>query len=335
MKAWQLISNTGPESLQIADIATSEPTFGEVLVRVRANSLNYRDLMVCDGRYGKTALPLVPLSDGAGEITALGPGVSRWKIGDRVAVTFFKDWLSGPFRRRVLEGARGGAISGMLSEYVTVPEDNLISIPSHLSFEEAATLPCAAVTAWQALVTHGHISANQTVLILGTGGVSMFALQFAKMHGARVIVTSSSDEKLVKARELGADEFINYKTTPEWDAEVFKLTAKAGADHIIEVGGTHTFPKSLRAAAVCGTLSVIGGVSGFSSEAPLREMLTKMLTIRGIFVGNWDMFEAMTQALAHHKTKPVIDRVFSFNDAPAAYAYQANGAHFGKVVISH
>jgi NADPH:quinone reductase-like Zn-dependent oxidoreductase len=291
--------------------------------------------MVCDGRYGKTALPLVPLSDGAGVITALGPGVSRWNIGDRVAVTFFKDWQTGPFRRRVLDGARGGAIDGMLSEYVTVPEDNLVSIPSHLSFEEAATLPCAGVTAWQALVTHGHISANQTVLILGTGGVSMFALQFAKMHGARVIVTSSSEEKLARAQSLGADELINYRRTPDWDAEVFKLTARAGADQIIEVGGTHTFPKSLRAAAVCGTLSVIGGVSGFSSEAPLREMLTKMLTIRGIFVGNRDMFEAMMLALAHREIKPVIDRVFPFNDAPAAYAYQASGAHFGKVVIGH
>lgn len=335
MKTWHLVSNTGPDSLQLADVAVPEPKPGEVLVRVKANSLNYRDLMVCDGRYGKTTLPLVPLSDGAGEIAALGSGVSRWNTGDRVAVTFFKDWQTGPFRRSVLEGARGGAIPGMLSEYVAVPEDNLVSIPSHLSFEEAATLPCAAVTAWQALVTHGRISANQTVLILGTGGVSMFALQFAKMHGARVIVTSSSDEKLARAGALGADALINYQTTPDWDAEVFKLTAKAGADHIIEVGGTHTFPKSLRAAAVCGTLSVIGGVSGFSSEAPLREMLTKMLTIRGIFVGNRDMFEAMMHALAFHKTEPVIDRVFPFKESPAAYAHQTSGAHFGKVVITH
>jgi NADPH:quinone reductase-like Zn-dependent oxidoreductase len=335
MKCWQIAAQTGPDGLRLNEIAEPTPGSGEVLVRVRANSLNYRDLMVADGRYGRAELPLVPLSDGAGEIVALGPSVTRWDVGDRVAATFFAGWSGGPFRREVLATARGGALPGLLAEYVVLGEDGLVAIPPHMSFEEAATLPCAALTAWQALVTHGKVSADQTVLVLGTGGVSMFALQFAKMHGARVIVTSSNDEKLERAKALGADDGVNYRTTPEWEAEVLRLTGKVGADHVVEVGGTDTFAKSLRAVAVGGTVSVIGGVSGFDSAAPLREILSKMSLVRGIFVGSHAMFESMNSALARHQTRPVVDRVFPFADAPAAYDYQRSGAHFGKVVISH
>jgi NADPH:quinone reductase-like Zn-dependent oxidoreductase len=335
MKAWQIVEQTGPTGLRLTELAEPTPARGEVLVRVRANSLNYRDLMVADGRYGRAELPLIPLSDGGGEIVALGQGVTRWDVGDRVAATFFAGWPHGPFRREVLATARGGALPGLLAEYVVLAEDGVVAIPPHMTFEEAATLPCAALTAWQALVTHGKVSADQTVLVLGTGGVSMFALQFAKMHGARVIATSSSDEKLARAKSLGADDLINYRTTPEWDAEVFRMTGKAGADHVIEVGGTDTFAKSLRAVAVGGTVSVIGGVSGFDSATPLREILSKMALVRGIFVGSRAMFEAMNSALARQQTRPVVDRVFPFADAPAAYEYQRSGAHVGKVVISH
>lgn len=335
MRAWQITDQCGPRGLRLVDVPDQAPARSEVLVRVRANSLNYRDLMVADGRYGRAELPLVPLSDGAGEIVATGADVTRWSTGDRVAGTFFAGWPSGPFRREVLTSARGGAIPGMLAEFVTLAEDGVVALPPQISFEEGATLPCAGLTAWQALVTHGNVSADQTVLVLGTGGVSMFALQFAKMHGARVIVTSSSDEKLAHARMLGADEVINYRTTPAWDEEVLRLTGKTGADHVIEVGGTDTFAKSLRAVAVGGTVSVIGGVSGFDSAAPLREILSKMSLVRGIFVGSRTMFEAMNSAIARHHTKPVIDHVFAFADAPAAYSHQLSGAHFGKVVISH
>ena len=335
MKAYQLSASTGDDALKINQLAEPKPAHGQVLVRVRATSLNYRDLMVASGRYGPgVPLPLIPLSDGAGEIVAVGAGVTQWKVGDRVAGTFFQGWQSGPVRREVFETALGGSINGMLAEYVALSADGVIAIPAHLSFEEAATLPCAALTAWQALVTQGKVSAGQTVVVLGTGGVSIFALQFAKMHGARVIITSSSDAKLERARALGADETINYRTTPDWEKEVFRLTEKAGADHVVEVGGTDTFPRSLRAVAMGGTVSVIGGMSGFTSEVALRDILGKSALIRGIFVGNHDMFTAMNRAISLHHLKPVIDRVFSFAEAPAAYRYQESGAHFGKVVIT-
>jgi NADPH:quinone reductase-like Zn-dependent oxidoreductase len=291
--------------------------------------------MVASGQYGGSVkLPLIPLSDGAGEITAIGDGVTRWKAGDRVAGCFFQNWQAGTARRESFDSALGGSTNGMLAEQSVLSADGVVAIPPHLSFEEAATLPCAAVTAWHALVTDGKVAAGQTVVLLGTGGVSVFALQFAKMHGARVIITSSSNEKLARAKLLGADEGINYRQTPEWEKEVYRLTNKNGADHIIEVGGTGTFPRSLRAAGMGGTVSVIGGVSGFSSEVPLRDILGKSLLIRGIYVGSREMFEAMNRAIAIHKLKPVVDRTFPFPEAPAAYCYQQSGAHFGKVVIT-
>jgi len=334
MKAYQLSATTGPDALRFVELPQPKPTAGQVLVRVRATALNYRDLLVSDGRYGKVALPLIPLSDGAGEIAVVGEGVTRWKTGDRVAGTFFQDWLTGPFRRETTNTALGGALNGMLAEYVALSEQGVVAVPPHLSFEEAAALPCAALTAWQALVTRGNVSADETVLLLGTGGVSIFALQFAKMHGARVIITSSSDAKLARARTLGADETINYRSVPDWEKEVFRLTDGAGVDQIVEVGGTGTFVKSLRSIAPGGQVHLVGGVSGFTSDVPLTEIIRKLVVVRGIYVGNRAMFEAMNRAISLHRTKPVIDRTFGFADAPAAYRYQQSGAHFGKVVIS-
>ena len=334
MKAFQLHGQTGQDSLRKVEIPEPKAGPGQVAVHVRANALNYRDLMISDGRYGKINVPLVPLSDGAGEIVAVGEGVTRWKTGDRVAGTFFQGWSSGTFRRDILATALGGAVPGMLAEFVVLSQDGVVAIPAHLSFAEAATLPCAGVTAWHALVERGQVAAGETVLLLGTGGVSLFALQIAKMHGARIIITSSSDEKLARARALGADETINYRTEPDWEEEVFRLTQKNGVDHVVEVGGTNTFPKSLRSLAANGQVHVVGGVSGFTSDVPLREILGKLATINGIFVGSREMFEALNRALALNESRPVIDRVFPFDDAPAAYRHLQSGEHFGKVVIS-
>ena len=335
MKAWHLVEANGANELRLVEIPQPTPQPHEVLVRVRANSLNYRDLMIAGGKYGPGInLPLVPLSDGAGEIAAAGEAVTLWKPGDRVAGTFFQRWETGPCKAEIFSSALGGAMNGMLAEYVALSEDGVIAIPDHMSFEEAATLPCAALTAWQALVTHGHVSADQTVLLLGTGGVSIFGCQIAKMHGAKVVITSGIDEKLVRAKSLGADETINYRTHPAWDEEVMRITGGAGVHHALEVGGHDTFEKSLRALAMNGTVSVIGGVSGFSTSVQLRDILTKNALIRGIFVGNHDMFAAMNRSFSRHKLRPVIDRVFQFSEAPEAYRHLQSGRHFGKVVIA-
>ena len=334
MKAYQLAATTGPDALRLVELQEPKPARGQVLVRVRATSLNFRDLMIVTGNYGKVELPRIPLSDGAGEIVAVGKGVTHWKTGDRVTGTFFQGWQSGPCEPRAARTALGGDLDGMLAEYVALSEDGVIAIPPHLSFEEAATLPCAALTAWHALVVHGNVSADETVLLLGTGGVSIFGLLFAKMHGARAIVTSGSDEKLARAQKLGADETINYRSIPNWEEEVFRLTDKTGVDHVIEVGGKDTLARSLRSIKLGGQIHLIGGVSGFTSDVPLGDIIRKLAIVRGVFVGSRAMFEAMNLALTRHQTKPAVDRVFKFADAPAAYQYLQSGKHFGKVVIT-
>jgi NADPH:quinone reductase-like Zn-dependent oxidoreductase len=334
MRAFHLTAQTGPDALRLVEIAPPVAGPGQVLVRVRALSLNFRDLMVADGRYGEVTLPLVPLSDGAGEIAAVGAGVTGWKVGDRVAGTFFQAWTSGPFRRQTLDSALGGKLPGMAAEFVVLGAEGVIALPEHLSFAEGATLPCAGLTAWQALVTRGNVSADETVVVLGTGGVSIFALQFARLHGARVIVTSSDDGKLERARALGAAATINYRTQPEWEKEVYRLTGKAGADQIVEVGGAGTLARSVRALAPGGQIHVVGGVSGFSSEISLHEVIRRMAVVRGIFVGSRGMFAAMNQAIATNGLRPVIDRVFPFAELAHAYRHQLGGSHFGKVVVA-
>ncbi len=334
MKRYELRTTKGVEGLKAADAPIASPGPGQALVRVRAVSLNYRDLLVVSGMYpGSLPLPLVPTSDGAGEVTAIGAGVDRVKVGDRVAGTFFEGWASGRLTERDMATARGGATQGMLAEYVLSREDALVRIPDHLSFDEAATLPCAAVTAWHALFEVDPLRPGETVLVLGTGGVSIFALQFAVMAGAQVIVTSSSDQKLERARGLGATTTINYKKVPDWEIPVREATGGIGVDRVIEVGGPGTFQKSLASLRLGGRLSVIGILTGFTGGVEIVPILVGSLHVDGIYVGSREMFESMNRAITRTKLSPVIDRGFSFAEAPAAYEYLRSGAHFGKVVI--
>jgi NADPH:quinone reductase-like Zn-dependent oxidoreductase len=333
MKAYEY-RQFGVENLLLVERDTPRPGSREVVVHFRAASLNYRDLLFARGVYNKNPrFPVVPLCDGAGEVVAVGEGVTRWKQGDRVCPIFMQGWLEG---ERTAEKARtalgAGELDGVLREQAAFCEEGLVRIPDHLSFEEAATLPCAAVTAWNALVHVGRVNASHTVLTLGTGGVSIFALQFAKMHGARVIATSSSDEKLARLRELGADETINYKKTPDWDKELLRLTNGNGVDHVVEVGGAGTLPKSVNAVRLEGRISLIGVLASGSGFDPIK-VLMKGLRLQGIFVGSRQMFEAMNKAIATNHLKPVIDRTFPFAQAREALAYLESGAHFGKIVI--
>jgi NADPH:quinone reductase-like Zn-dependent oxidoreductase len=336
MKAWVIAAHGGTDGLALVEQPTPEPAAGEVLVRVRAVSLNYRDLIALEAqRPGNLPPPLVPCSDGAGEIVAIGAGVTRWKIGDRVAGIFFRDWIDGPFNVKYHGAAGGGTIHGWLREYVAYPADGLVAMPAGLSFEEAATLPCAAVTAWQALFTRGTLRADTTVLVLGTGGVSVFALQLAHTAGARVIVTSSSDEKLTRARELGAWATVNYRATPDWDKEVWKLTEKCGVDHVVEVGGPGTLGKSLNSISAGGQIALIGVLTGFGApDASLFPLVARNARLDGIYVGSRADFEALNTFLTTHHIHPIIDRTFAFDQAPDAFIYMKSAGHFGKIVIS-
>ena len=328
------IKKFGIESLAPAVRPTPSPGPGQALVRVAAASLNYRDLLTVQGAYNpKQSLPLVPLSDGAGEVIAVGDNVSRVKVGDRVAGIFAQKWLAGEPGLSARTSTLGGPLDGMLAEHVVLHEDGLVKLPDHLSLEEAATLPCAAVTAWNALITKGGLKAGDTVLVQGTGGVALFALQFARLSGARVIITSSDNDKLARALELGASEGINYKESPDWDKRVLELTGGAGANHIIEVGGADTLGKALNAVRTGGVISVIGILGGATTPVDVRSILMKSVRLQGIFVGPREIFETMNQAIALHKMRPVIGRVFGFEDSPKAFSYLQSGQHFGKIVI--
>jgi NADPH:quinone reductase-like Zn-dependent oxidoreductase len=334
MKAFQLQEFGGPDAIKPAELPDPVPGHGQVLVRMRAVSLNFRDLLMSRGIYNpKLKLPMIPISDGAGEVVAIGPGVSRFKPGEKVAACFMPEWLNGPTDDENARSALGGGGVGLLAELAVLPEHGLVPIPSHLTVEEAASLPCAGVTAWNALVESGGVKPGDTVLVQGTGGVSLFALQFARMVGARVIVTSSSDQKLARALELGAADGINYKTTPDWDKRARELTAGKGVDMIIEVGGAGTLPRSMRAVRMGGYIALIGVLSGVSAEVNPMPILMKNIQVQGIFVGSRAMFEAMNRAIAISQMHPVIDRVFDFDQAPQAFTYLESGAHFGKVVI--
>jgi NADPH:quinone reductase-like Zn-dependent oxidoreductase len=300
----QAVRTTGGTSIDqliFDSVEVPEPGAGEVLVAIKAVSLNYRDLAVVTGRYPRNAAePTIIASDGAGQVIAVGDGVTAFRAGDRVAGSFFQKWIAGPYAREYGASALGGAIPGVLTQFRVFDQQGLVRIPEHFSYQEGATLPCAGLTAWNALVPTMHVQAGDTVLLLGTGGVSIFGLQFAKLHGARVIITSSSDEKLARAKALGADETINYKTTPEWDKEVLRLTAGRGVDMVLEVGGGETFTRSMNSVRASGQMAVIGVLTGVAGTIPVGLIGIQTLSVRGIFVGSVAMFEDMNRAIAAH-----------------------------------
>lgn len=328
------------QSFGVANIALVErpdpvPGPGQVLVRLHAASLNFRDHLMIAGLYNpKQKLPLIPLSDGVGDVVAVGPGVDR-KIGERVLGCFFQRWHARPVPRDVnqIRSTLGGPLDGCLATHVLLDADAVVKAPDYLSNEEAATLPCAALTAWSALVTQGQLSPGEVVVVQGTGGVSLFALQISKLCGAQVIITSSSDEKLERARALGADWTINYRRTPEWGKAVRDCLGGLGADHIVEVGGGGTVEQSLRAVRPGGTVSVIGVLAGPAAPLNLLPVLMQNVRLQGVLVGTRTEFEAMNRAFAAHQLRPVVDRTFDFEAAPEAVQHLASGGHFGKVTI--
>jgi NADPH:quinone reductase-like Zn-dependent oxidoreductase len=334
MRAFQLPQGTGIDALVKIDLPEPKPAHRQVLIKVAACSLNFRDLAIVLGRYRMPTKPnVIPLSDGAGEVVEIGLGVTRVKVGDRVAGNFFQRWYGGHASADTQASALGGSIDGMLADYVVLEEDGVVKLPAHLSLEEGASLPCAAVTAWNALVEHGQLIAGQSVLVQGTGGVSIFALQLSRILGAQVIATSSSDAKLERARKLGASDGVNYKATPEWDKAVVQLTGGAGVDQVVEVGGAGTIAKSLGAIRVGGKISMIGVLSGAADLNPML-ILGKRANIQGISVGSTQMFEAMNRAITVAGMKPVIDTVFGFDDTKAAFQHLESAQHFGKIVIA-
>ena len=331
MRAWT-IPSFGLDNLRLEDRPEPTPGPGQVVVAVRAVSLNYRDLMIVRGQYNpRMHLPRVPGSDAAGEVVAVDPGVTRVSVGDRVCGTFMQHWVAGRLTDAAARSALGGEIDGVLAERVLLGEQGVVKYPTHLSAEEAATLPCAALTAWHALA-EGGLRAGETVLLQGTGGVSIFALQIARQFGARVLITSSSDEKLARAIQLGASAGVNYRTTPDWDKWARSETGGVGVDHIVEVGGAGTLERSFKAARTGGHIALIGVLAGIGSVNPMP-IVMRSLIVRGIFVGSQEMFEDMNRAFELHQTRPVIDRAFSFDDFPVALRHLEAGAHFGKVVV--
>lgn len=334
MRAWQ-ISAFGIDSIELATREDREPGPDEVKIRVRAASFNYRDLMMVKGIYNpKLKLPRIPCSDGAGEVVAVGDGATRWKPGDRVAGIFMQNWIDGAPTPAKTKGALGGDIDGMLADSVILHEAGLVAIPTHLSYEEAATLPCAAVTAWNALAA-ANLRPGATVLIQGTGGVSIFALQFARLMGMRVLGASSSDEKLERARELGLHAGLNYCETPEWDRWVLDQTGGEGVDLVVEVGGVGTLPRSLRAVKMGGTIAQIGVLSGpvSSEQLPLPLILHKQAHIRGIYVGSRSHFEEMNACVAIAGLKPVVESS-PWTNVPQMLRRMEAGTHFGKLAVT-
>jgi NADPH:quinone reductase-like Zn-dependent oxidoreductase len=324
----------GPYTLKLVDAPVRQPGPNEVLVKVHAASLNRRDVLVQQGNYPVGPRDsLVPLSDGAGEVVAVGPGVTRFRVGDRVAAIFFQQWLSGRPSPSVLGSALGGQIDGMLAQYVTLNEQGLVALPSNLSYEEGATLPCAGVTAWNGLFTRGHLQKGDTVLLEGTGGVSSFGLKLALAAGARVIITSSKDAKLSEARKLGAFGTINYKKVPDWEKPVRELTGGVGVQEVLEVGGKDSLPHALASLGSGGNIALIGGLGGFGGEVPAMALMTGNATVSGIYVGSRADFEAMNAFIQQHGVKPIISRVFPFQDAKGAFELMESDDFFGKIVI--
>lgn len=335
MRAYQLPKGgAGIDALAKVERPNPKPAYRQVLVKVAACSLNFRDLGIVRGTYRMPVRDnVIPLSDGAGEVVEVGGGVTRVKVGDKVAGCFFQRWPGGEPPPDVQAGALCGSIDGMLAEYAVLEEEGVVKIPAHLSLEEGATLPCAAVTVWNAMMEHARLIAGQTVLLQGTGGVSVFGLQLAHAMGIRTVITSSSDAKLARAKTLGASHTVNYKTTPDWEKAAMEFTAGRGVDHVVEVGGAGTLAKSFGAIRIGGRISMIGGLSGAATELNPGLILARRANVQGISVGSTQMFEAVNRAIAANGIKPVIDKVFGFDEAIAAYKHMASGAHFGKIVI--
>ena len=333
MQAYKLHAPKSLDNFKLGEYP--EPTVRdyEVKIQVKATSLNYRDWALANGWFGYPGekLPFIPFSDAAGLVTEVGAGVTKVRVGDRVAVNFFPDWHDGAFSAQKTFRSLGGSADGVLAEYVAFPESAVVKVPDSFSFEEAAAFPCAGVTAWHALVVQGQLKPTHTVLLQGTGGVSIFALQIAKLCGAQTIITSSSDEKLAQAKALGADHLINYKTTPDWEASVQELTGGDGVDFVVEVAGQ--LARSLRALKAGGTIFQIGGVDP-SDEAPnLRPLALLTQRLQGIYVGSTQMLDDLVQAFDRNQLKPIISQTFGFNEAKDALNHMGSGAHFGKIVV--
>jgi NADPH:quinone reductase-like Zn-dependent oxidoreductase len=334
MRVLALETAYGIDNLRIVERPSPTPGPGQIVVSMRAASLNYRDLATVDATFGAGGrLPFIPLSDGCGAVSRVGPGVRRVKVGDRVAPLFFQGWLAGAPTRAALSTALGGALDGVAQDEVLLGEDGVSLAPPNLSDEEAACLPCAGLTAWRALMVEGRVKPGDVVLAQGTGGVSIFALQFAKAAGAKVIITSSSDEKLERARALGADHTINYRAIPDWAKAARDLTGGAGVDHVVEVGGAGTFAQSIQAIAVGGYIAVIGVLSGMASAVNVAAIFAANARIHGISVGSREQFEAMSRAIEANDIHPVVDKRFPLAEAPAAFEAMKAGEHFGKIVL--
>lgn len=333
MQAYRITTGAGEDSLALVDRQQALAD-DEVRVKVGAVALNYRDLMVADGQYLVAAgEPIVPCSDAAGTVIEVGRAASGWRVGDRVTTTFFPDWIDGPVIPETTARAPGGNVDGVLAREIVVKGASLVRTPDHLDDVTASTLTCAGVTAWNALFVEGKLQTGDTVLLLGTGGVSVWALQLAAAAGIRTIVTSSSDEKLARARELGASDTINYRETPEWQEEVLKLTGGRGVQLVLEVGGEGTLKRSLASVAYGGTVAVIGGVSGFAPKLELFGLIGGARRLAGIYVGSRAMQEDLARFVEEHRITPLVDRVFDFADAADAYRYLRGATHAGKVVV--
>ena len=335
MKVWEIQNAYGIDNLHMAEAAEPKPGPGQIVVNMKSASLNYRDLLTVIGYGGGFPLPLIPFSDGAGEVAAVGAGVTRVAVGDKVCPLFFQSWLSGPIVAESRNKPLGGPLSGVLQQKMLLDADGVSKFPAYLSFEEAATLPCAGLTAWRAITIEAPVGPGDTVLVQGTGGVSIFALQFAKARGATVIATSSSDEKLERAKKLGADHTINYKKTEDWGRVAREMTGGRGVDVVVEVGGENTLNQSFDAARVGGSIVIIGVLGGFSSPVMIPVVFGKNLHIHGISVGSREQFDDMAANIAKWKLKPVVDKTFAFAEVPEALRLMQAGGHFGKIAIRY
>jgi NADPH:quinone reductase-like Zn-dependent oxidoreductase len=337
MRVYQVEDDWSVDNLKLANRPEPNAGPGEVRIKMLASALNYRDLLVPQRGYGSRMkpLPLIMLSDGVGCVDQVGEGVDSLKLGERVCPLFFQSWLSGEPDNARLGMSLGCEMDGTMAQYMVLPANGVALVPAHLDHNEVATLPTAGVTAWRAIVTEGRVKPGDTVLIQGTGGVSLFALQFAKMLGARVICTSSSDEKLLRARTLGADETINYLSTPEWGKTARTIADGIGVDHVVEVGGQRTLPQSLRAVRPGGTISMIGVLAGSQLDISLGLIVTRHIRLQGITVGSGDDFRTMVRAISQQGMRPVVDRVYGFEQLHQALQHLASGKHFGKICIAH